>query len=106
MKALEKNNTWELQDLLEEKEVMGLKWVYKVKCKTNGTVKKFKARLVAGGYMQREGVDFEETFSPVARFNTIRSVLAIAAHQKWNVYQFYVKSAFLNGVLNEEVYVE
>ncbi|KAK0607717.1 hypothetical protein LWI29_019074 [Acer saccharum] len=106
IKALEKHKTWELVDLPDNKEVVGLKWVYKTKYKSDGSIQKYKARLVAKGYMQREGIDFEETFALVARFDTIRTVLALAAHNKWCVYQFDVKSAFLNGVLDEEVYVQ
>ncbi|KAL0345417.1 UNVERIFIED_CONTAM: Retrovirus-related Pol polyprotein from transposon TNT 1-94 [Sesamum radiatum] len=106
MKALENNKTWELVNLPSGKEVIGLKWIYKLKFKPDGSIQKHKARLVARGYMQREGIDFEETFSPVARFDTIRTVLSIAANYKWKVYQFDVKSAFLNGVLEEEVYVQ
>ncbi|KAI9181689.1 hypothetical protein LWI28_017555 [Acer negundo] len=105
IKALEKHKTWELVDLPDNKEVVGLKWVYKTKYRFDGSIKKYKVRLVAKGYMQREGIDFEETFAPAARFDTIRTVLALATHNKWCVYQFDVKSAFLNGVLDEEVYV-
>lgn len=105
MKALERNKTWELVELPEGK-VVGLKWIYKMKYKPDGSIQKYKARLVARGYMQREGTDFEETFTPVARFDTIKAVLAIAARYKWEVYQFDVKSAFLNGYLAEDVYVE
>ncbi|KAI9200747.1 hypothetical protein LWI28_012696 [Acer negundo] len=104
IKALEKHKTWELVDLPNNKEVFGLKWVYKTKYRSDGSIQKYKAWLVAKGYMQREGIDFEETFAPVARFDTIRTVLALATHKKWCVYQFDVKSAFLNGVLDEEVY--
>ncbi|KAI9157376.1 hypothetical protein LWI28_021571 [Acer negundo] len=106
IKALEKHKTWELVDLPDNKEVVGLKWVYKTKYRSIGSIQKYKARLVAKGYMQREGINFEETFAHVARFDTIRTVLALAAHNKWYVYQFDVKFAFWNGVLDEEVYVQ
>jgi hypothetical protein len=101
-----KNDTWDLVDLHKEKECIGVKWFYKTKYKENGEVDKYKARLVAKGFAQEYGVDYNETFSPVARLDTIRMVLAIAAQHNWKVYQMDVKSAFLNGYLEEEVYVQ
>ena len=92
-------------DLPAKKEVVGLKWVYKLKLRPDGTIQKHKPRLVVRVYMQREGIDFEETFSPVARFDTIYTVWSIVANHKWKVSQFDVKSAFLNDFLEEEVYV-
>ncbi|KAL0551410.1 hypothetical protein IC582_010496 [Cucumis melo] len=106
MKAIEKNGTWKIVDLLEGKNAIGLKWVYKTKFAADGSLEKHKARLVAKGYAQQHGIDFEETFSLVARFETVRIVLAFATQQQWPVYQFDVKSVFLNGELQEEVYVE
>lgn len=103
--AIRKNGTWDLVDLPDGKNVIGLKWVFKTKYHVDGSVQKHKARLVAKGYSQQQGIDFDETFSPVARFETIRIVLALAVQLKWKVYQFDVKSAFLNGDLEEEVYV-
>lgn len=103
--AIQKNETWEMVNLPEGKNAIGLKWVFKTKYHADGTIQKHKARLVAKGYSQQHGIDFEETFSPVARFETVRIVLALAAQLHWPVYQFDVKSAFLNGDLQEEVYV-
>ncbi|GKV51302.1 hypothetical protein SLEP1_g57970 [Rubroshorea leprosula] len=104
--SIEKNNTWELVDKPERKTPIGVKWVYRVKYKTNGSVQKYKSRLVAKGYVQKHGIDFLETFFLVARFETVRLVIALAAQMKWKIFKFDVKSAFLNGWLEEDVYVE
>lgn len=106
MNAIERNKTWDLVDLPKGKEVIGVKWVYKTKCNAEGKIERHKARLVVKGYKQQYGRDYEETFAPVARMETVRAVLSIAAQNKWKVYQMDVKSAFLNGVLMEEVYIE
>lgn len=105
LQSIEKNKTWELTKLPPGKQVIGLKWVFKTKIASDGSIQKYKARLVAKGYAQKQGIDFEETFSPVAHFEIVRIVLALAAQLQWPVYQFDVKSAFLNGDLVEEVYV-
>ncbi|KAF0889811.1 hypothetical protein E2562_032865 [Oryza meyeriana var. granulata] len=80
-------------------------WVYKVKKNAAGEVIKHKARLVAKGYVQQPGVDFDEVFAPVARIESVRLLLALAAQEGWPVHHMDVKSAFLNGELVEEVYV-
>lgn len=103
--AITKNGTWELVDLPDGKNVIGLKWVFKTKYHVDGSVQKRKARLVAKGYTQQQGIDFDETFSPVARFEIVRILLALVVQLKWKVYQFDVKSASLNGDLKDEVYV-
>lgn len=105
LKAIQKNETWELVDLPEEKKAIGVKWVFRTKYHSNGTIDKHKARFVVKGYAQQQGIDYEDTFSPVARFETIRTLLALAAYLRYSMYQFDVKSAFLNGELQEEVYV-
>jgi hypothetical protein len=79
--------------------------VYKLKKNEVGVVIKHKARLVAKGYVQQHGIDFDEVFSPVARMESVRLLLALASHQGWLVHHMDVKSAFLNGVLEEEIYV-
>ncbi|KAD6453846.1 hypothetical protein E3N88_08552 [Mikania micrantha] len=106
MAALRKNNTWELTPLPQGKNAVGVKWTYKTKVGPNGEITRHKARLVAKGYSQIEGVDYTETFAPVARFETIRVVIAIAAYRGWELHQLDVKTAFLNGELNEEIYVQ
>ncbi|KAM1480911.1 hypothetical protein ACFX2I_028001 [Malus domestica] len=106
LSMIEKNETWKLVDRPSNKPVIGLKWVFKTKLNLDGTVQKNKARLVAKGYAQKPGIDYNETFAPVARLDTIRTLIALAAQKSWKLYQLDVKSAFLNGVLDEEVYVE
>ena len=105
MAAIKKNETWALADPPTQKEVIGVKWFYKTKYATDGSIQRHKARLVAKGYAQQPSIDYNETYTLVARFDTIRTVLALAAQYKWLVYQFDVKSAFLNGELKEDVYV-
>ncbi|KAI5322684.1 hypothetical protein L3X38_031756 [Prunus dulcis] len=106
LNMIEKNKTWELVDRPMEKPVIGVKWVFKTKLNLDGSVQKNKARLVAKGYSQKPGVDYNETFAPVARLDTIRTLIALAAEKGWQLYQLDVKSAFLNGILEEEVYVD
>ena len=103
---IEKNKTWELVDRPQERKVIGVKWVFKTKLNVDGSINKYKARLVVKGYAQIFGVDYSETFAPVARLDTIRLLLAISAQLGWKVHQMDVKSAFLNGILQEEIYVE
>uniref|UniRef100_A0ACD6A2Q2 Uncharacterized protein n=1 Tax=Avena sativa TaxID=4498 RepID=A0ACD6A2Q2_AVESA len=100
------NHTWEISALPAGHRAIGLKWVFKVKRDPAGNVVKHKARLVAKGYAQCQGVDFEEVFAPVARMEIVRLLLALAAHSGWQIHHMDVKSAFLNGDLAEEVYVQ
>ena len=93
--AIQKNQTWDLVNFPEGKKVIGLKWVFGTKYHANGSIQKHKARLVAKGYSQQQGMDFDETFSPVARFKTVRTFLALAANLNWPVYQFDVKFALM-----------
>ncbi|KAK8933646.1 hypothetical protein KSP39_PZI015791 [Platanthera zijinensis] len=99
-------NVWELVPKPRGHNIIGTKWIYRNKLDESGIIVKNKARLVAKGYRQEEGIDFDQTFAPVARLEAIRIFLAYAAYQDFKVYQMDVKSAFLNGDLKEEVYVE
>eukprot|EP00253_Pinus_taeda_P032815 PITA_32815 len=104
--AIEKNDTWDLVDLPKDKNLIGVKWVYKTMLNEKGEIDRFKARLVAKGLSQQPGIDFGETFVSATRLDTVREVLDIAAHNKWKVYQMDVKSAFLNGIIEEEIYMQ
>lgn len=103
--SLVDNNTWSLVELPKGENAIGCKWVFKVKRNSDGKVDRFKARLVAKGYAQRYGVDYDETFAPVVRYSSIRAILAHAVQNDLMVHQMDVETAFLNGELNEDVYM-
>jgi hypothetical protein len=103
---IEKNNTWEMVHRLEGKNIIGSKWIFKNKLNEQGQVVRNKEILVCKGYAQIEGLDFDETFAAVARLEAIIILLAYACHKRFKVYQMDAKSSFLNGDLNEEVYME
>ena len=98
------HGSW-FQDPLE-KNIIGTKWVFRNKLDEDGKIIRNKPRLVCKGYTQVEGIDFDETFAPVARLETIRIFLSLMAHMNFKIYQMDVKSAFLNGELEEELYME
>jgi hypothetical protein len=103
---IEKNNTWELVPKPADKNVIGSKWVFKIKMNEQGLIVRNKARLVCKGYAQVEGQDFDETFEPVARLEAMRMFISYVCHKNFKVYQMDVKSTFINGYLEENVYVE
>ncbi|KAA0065400.1 gag/pol protein [Cucumis melo var. makuwa] len=105
MESMYFNSVWELVDLPEGVKPIGCKWIYKRKRDSAGKVQTFKARLVAKGYTQREGVDYEETFSPVAMLKSIRILLSIATFYDYEIWQMDVKTAFLNGNLEESIFI-
>ncbi|RVX15286.1 Retrovirus-related Pol polyprotein from transposon TNT 1-94 [Vitis vinifera] len=104
--AIERNGTWKLTELPEAKNAIGVKWVFKTKFNSDGSIFRHKARLVLKGFAQVAGVDYGDTFAPVARHDTIRLLLTLAGQMGWKVYHLDVKSAFLNGILLEEIYVQ
>lgn len=106
IQSLAENHTWELASLPAGKKAIPCKWIYKVKNNPDGSIERYKARLVIKGYSQKKGVDYEQTFSPVVRNSTIRTLLSVAASEKLYLMQFDVSTAFLYGDLDEEIYME
>ncbi|KAM0972168.1 hypothetical protein ACFX2A_020331 [Malus domestica] len=103
--ALFLNNTWVLVPPSPTQNKVGCKWVYRIKWKSDGSIDRYKARLVAKSFHQQPGIDYDETFSPVVKLATIRTVLSLAISNHWSVRQLDVKNAFLHGHLKEEVYM-
>ncbi|CAL1400026.1 unnamed protein product [Linum trigynum] len=104
--ALEDNDTWTLELLPPGKRAIDSKWVYKIKYRPDGTMERYKARLVAKDFTQLEGIDFHDTFAPVAKLVNVRVLLAVAAHKSWPLHQLDVNNAFLHGDFDEEVYMK
>jgi len=105
MESLQKNGTWEEVELPQGRKTVDSKWVFKVKQKADGSVDRYKARVVGKGFSQKFGTDYEETYAPVARYDSFRLLIAIAAYHQWIPQQMDVKSAFLYGILKEEIYM-
>jgi hypothetical protein len=94
-----KNDVWEIVSRPKSKDVVSSKWLFKIKHAADGSIEKYKARFFAQGFSQKEGIDYEETFAPVARYTLIRTIIALAAKMKWKFHQMDVKTTFLNGVI-------
>jgi hypothetical protein len=101
-----KNDVWEIIPRPKNKDVVSSKWLYKIKLLVDGSIEKHKARFVGRGFSQKEGIDYEETFAPVARYTSIRTIIALAAKMKLKLHQMDVKTTFLNVVIEEEVYID
>ena len=100
------NDVWEVVSILMNKSVISSRWIYKTKHLTDDSIENYKEISVAHGFSQKEGIDYEETFSPLARYTSIRTILALESKMKWNLHQMDVKTTFLNGLIEEEVYIE
>jgi hypothetical protein len=101
-----KNDVWEIVPRPKGKDVVSSKWLFKIKHAIDGSIEKYKARFVVRGFSQKEGIDYEETFTPVARYTSIRTIISLVAKLKWKLHQIDVKTAFLNGIIEEQVYIE
>ena len=106
IESLNQNEVWDLVELPQGRKAIGCKWIYKIKINADGEVERYKARLVAQGFSQKYGIDYDETFSPVVRFESIRTIIALAATFKLKLNQMDVKTAFSNGELKEDIYMQ
>ena len=103
--SIMKNDVWEIVLRPEGKSVVTSRWLYKLKHAANGSAEKYKARFVVRGFSQIEGVDYDEIFASVARYTSIKALISIAVEVGWKIHQMDAKTAFLNGIIQEEIYV-
>jgi hypothetical protein len=104
--SIMKNEVWEIVPRPKEKSVVTSKWVYKIKHVAGRSMDKYKARFVAIGFSQKEGEDYDKKISPVARYTSIRAIVSLVDSMGWNLHQMDVKTTFLNGAIEEEIYIE
>jgi hypothetical protein len=101
-----KNDVWEIVPRPKSKNVVSSKWIFKIKHVSDGSIEKYKEKFVTPRFSQKEGIDYEKKFSPIARYTSMRTIIALAAKMKWKLHQMDVKTTLLNGVIEEEVYIE
>jgi hypothetical protein len=104
--SIMKNNVWDIVPRPIDKSMVSSKWIYKIKHAADGSMENLKEIFVAIGFTQKEGIDYEETFSPVARYTSIRTIIFLASILGWKIHQMDVKTSFLNGKIGQEVFVE
>ena len=105
MKSMSANKVWDLEEIPKGAKIVGCKWVNKMKCDSKGNIERYKARLVAKSFTQREEIDYNETFSPVSCKDSFRIIMALVAYYDLELHQMDIKTAFLNGDLYEDVYM-
>jgi hypothetical protein len=101
-----KNDVWEIVPRLKSKDVVSSKWLFKIKQAADGSIEKYRERFVPRGFSQKEGIDYEETFPLVSKYTSIRTIISLVANMKWKLHQMDVKTTFLNGAIEDEVYIE
>ena len=106
LKSMNKNQVWDLVELPNDCKKVGSKWVFKTKRDSKGNIERYKTRLVAKGFTQKDDIDYKETFSPVSKKDSLRIIMALVAHYDLELHQMDVKTAFLNGNLEEKLYMD
>jgi hypothetical protein len=104
--SIMRNDVWDIMSRPEGKLVVSSRWLYRIKHVADGSIEKLKAKFVARGFSQKEGVDYDQTFALVARYASFRAVISIASVMRWRIHQIDVKTTFLNKIIEEEVYIE